>query len=256
MAGPEHATPVPVHWMTAFLDSEAGSASATERFWSGVTGHAISERRGAQDEFATLLPPRGAPYLKVQVVGEAPPSAVHLDLHTGDVDGLSTRARSLGAEVRPHVPGYAVCTSPGGLTFCIVDHRADGEPPPPAGWPGGRSIVDQVCLDIPPGRWEAECAFWAGLTGWELFDVGEEHPEFRRLRAPAGLALQFLLQRLDDEQPTVTTHLDLSADDRDAEVERHLGLGASDPHRYDWWTSLRDPAGRRYCVTRRHPRSS
>jgi hypothetical protein len=94
------------------------------------------------------------------------------------------------------------------------------------------------------------------LTGWELFDVGEEHPEFRRVRAPAGQPLQFLLQRLDDEQPVVTAHLDLSADDRDAEVARHLGLGATEPERYDWWTSLGDPAARRYCVTRRRPRPS
>ena len=254
MTGPEHVTPDPVRWVTAFLDTEADSSSATEQFWSAVTGYAVSQRRGAQDEFATLVPPRGAPYLKVQVVGEAPPGRVHLDLHTDDVDGLSTVARSLGAEVRPTIVGYAVCMSPGGLTFCIVGHHPSGEAPPPTGWPGGRSMVDQVCLDIPPGRWEAECAFWPGLTGWELFDVGEEHPEFRRLRAPADLALQFLLQRLDDEQPIVTAHLDLSADDRDTEVERHLGLGGADPQRYDWWTSLRDPAGRRYCVTRRRPR--
>ena len=64
------------------------------------------------------------------------------------------------------------------MSFCLVDHpmtRAAG----PASWPGGRSIVDQVCLDIPPSVWEEECRFWADLTGWELYDV-DSHHEFLR----------------------------------------------------------------------------
>jgi len=42
----------------------------------------------------------------------------------------------------------------------------------------------------------------------------------------------------------------------DAEVERHVGLGASVVRRVPGdWTTLRDPAGREYCVTGRAPRA-
>ena len=47
-------------------------------------------------------------------------------------------------------------------------------------------------------------------------------------------------------------HLDLQADDREAEVERLLGLGATLVHDKDeWgvrWTTLTDPEGNEFCV--------
>ena len=49
-------------------------------------------------------------------------------------------------------------------------------------------------------------------------------------------------------------HLDLAADDRDAEVARHLALGATEVARARGWTVLTDPVGTTYCVTRRTPR--
>ena len=60
-------------------------------------------------------------------------------------------------------------------------------------------------------------------------------------------------ERLDDEQPVVTGHVDLAADDVDAEVERHGVLGAREVRRTPHWVTLLDPAGRAYCVTRRKP---
>ena len=62
-----------------------------------------------------------------------------------------------------------------------------------------------------------------------------------------------LLQRLGDERPTVGAHLDLAADDRDAEVARQVAAGAEVVSRTDGWTVLRDPAGMAYCVTGRAP---
>ena len=112
-------------------------------------------------------------------------------------------------------------------------------------------MVDQVCLDIPPEMWDAECDFWASQTGWELFDGGT--PEFRRLRKPAGHPLNILLQRLDSEGGHVRAHLDLSADDREAEVRHHEGLGATVVSVHEGWTVMRPPAGPVYCITRRTP---
>lgn len=239
-----------VTWLTAFLDTVAEQAAETESFWCRVTGYHLSPRRGAHDEFASLLPEDGDPHLKVQTVGRATPAGLHLDLHTDDIPALAEQAAALGASTTPQDAGFVVARSPGGMTFCVVGHSAS-RAAKPAVWPEGRSVVDQVCLDIPPSRWEDECRFWADLTGWELVDV-EPDDEFRRLRRPPHLAIQLLLQRLDDEQPAVTGHLDLGADDYLAETDRHLALGATEVRRTPHWVTLLDPSGRAYCVTR-HP---
>ena len=237
-----------VRWVTAFLDTAEERADDAEVFWSRVTGYRVSPRRGRRDEFATLLPPDGDPFLKVQRVVQSPPGGLHLDLHTADVASLAERAEELGATASYLEEGYVVCGSPGGMTFCVVGHPAERRPEP-AAWPGGRSLVDQVCLDIPPSRWDSEVAFWEALTGWER---GRQSGEFGRLVRPEGQPLMFLLQRLDDEQPGVTAHLDLGSDDADAEAARHVALGATEVRRADGWITLLDPSGRAYCVTR-HP---
>jgi hypothetical protein len=237
-----------VGWLTAFLDSPEDTASATERFWAAVTGSRVSDRRGPRREFATLVPDQGDPFLRVQEVVQSAPGAMHLDVHTDDVRGLAAVAERLGATSSYHELGYVVCGSPGGLTFCIVGYPGVRRPAPQS-WPGGRSLVDQVCLDIPPSRFVAETAFWAELTGWQpRHDVGSE---FAALARPDGQPLRILLQRLDEEQPVVTMHLDLACDDRDAEEQRHRSLGADFVRRTDEWTTMRDPAGRDYCLTRR-----
>jgi Glyoxalase-like domain len=234
-------------WLTAFLDTDEDRAGEAERFWCAVTGSLLSERRGSRGEFVTLLPPDGDAFLKAQKVGQSPPGGLHLDLHTDDVAGLAARAEELGADASYHELGYVVLGSPGGLTFCIVGHSG-GRRPGPVLWSGGRSLVDQVCLDIPPSRFDSEVAFWRELTGWDQV-LKAEDSEFARLARGDGMPLQLLLQRLDDEQPVVTAHLDLACDDRDAEVARHVELGASVVRRTDGWTTLRDPSGREYCVT-------
>jgi Glyoxalase-like domain len=62
-----------------------------------------------------------------------------------------------------------------------------------------------------------------------------------------------MLQRLDDGDGPVRMHLDLASENRDAEVERHEGLGGRVVRRTEQWTTLLDPSGRAYCVTRRNP---
>lgn len=241
-----------VRWVTAFLDTAEESSDAAESFWSQVSGYRLSTRRGPREEFATLQPPTGDAHLKVQRVFQTPPGALHVDLHTDDVRGLAERAEELGATASYLDAGYVVCGSPGGMTFCVVGHPGASRTEPTT-WPGGRSMVDQVCLDIPPSRWEDECAFWADLTGWAVSDH-DTFAEFRRAAVPDGLALGLLLQRLDDEQPVVTGHLDVASDDLSAEVARHDALGATEVRRNDTWVTLTDPTGRAYCITRRRPR--
>lgn len=222
---------VPVSWITAFIDLPAPSWEPGIAFWSGVTATELSPVRGADGEFATLLTSNGEAFLRVQRTGAERPG-VHLDLHGSEQE-------------------WEVRTSPGGFSFC-VNTDAGGARPEPVVWPGGHtSLVDQVCLDIPPDGYEAECAFWAEQTGWELAPTSA--PYMTQLVRPAGMPLRVLLQRRDEGVGPVRAHLDLATTDREAEVARHLALGATVDGGGPRWTRLLDPTGLVYCVTDRDP---
>src|SRR6476646_4045499 len=115
MRGPCHGygASVAVTWLTAFLDTAAPEAAATEAYWVVVTGWPLSPRRGENGEFASLQPSDGDGPVRVQVVGTQPPGGMHLDVHTDDVDRQVEQARGLGAEMRDTGLGYAVGRSAG-----------------------------------------------------------------------------------------------------------------------------------------------
>lgn len=220
-----------VRWLTAFLDFPAPVYDAGVAFWRAVTGFGLSAARGSAGEFATLLPPEGDAHLRVQRVGSGEPR-VHLDVH------------------RVGQP-FEVHRSPGGLAFCLVGEPGERRTAP-ADWGTHASAVDQVCLDIPSSRYDAECAFWADLTGWPVGEV--DRPEFRRLADPPGASMRVLLQRLDESDGPVRAHLDLATSDRGLETARHQSLGALVQRVHDQWTVLTDPTGLAYCITDRAPR--
>jgi len=239
-------------WIVAFLDFPGDSHEAAADFWARVTGFERGPQRGEEGQFATLVPPTGTDYLRVQRLEEHTPR-VHLDLHVDDPATAAREAAALGAVVlESPYDDLRTMRSPGGLVFCFVP-EPDGERPPATSWPDGRtSYVDQVCLDIPPSRYDDELEFWAAVTGWRRRDP-RPGSEFGRLTPGPEQPLQLLLQRLDDEQDAVTAHLDWSASDREAEVAAHVAAGAEVQGRFEGWTVLRDPAGLTYCVTRRRP---
>jgi len=227
-----------VRWVTGFLDTPSRVA---EPFWQAVTGSRLSARRGPGGEFATLVPTGGDAYLRVQVVGDGPARA-HLDMHVDDVPAQAGRAVALGAVVVLDDGELVVLRSPAGLLFCLVPWS--GEAVRPA---GGRSLVDQMCLDVPVGAFDAEADFWAAMTGWPR--RAGSLPEFDFLVRPDGMPLRLLLQRVGGT--TAGMHIDLACTDRAAEVAWHRELGAEVVGGYERWTTLRDPAGRAYCITDR-----
>jgi hypothetical protein len=241
----------PVHWVSVFLDVPDDQVERTVSYWTAVTGSTLGDTTGDHDEFLALQPAVGDPCLWVQRIQEGPVST-HPDLYVEDVDAAAQDAVGLGASTIGRFDGLVVLSSPGGLPFCLVRHRGQHLRPEPFGPSGKRSLVDQICLDIPPGRFDNECRFWAALTGWELTDENRDD-EFRRLVRPSAVPYAFLLQRLDDEQPAVTAHLDLSCEDRDAETERHEALGGRRVRRTEWWTVMQDAAGITYCNTGKNP---
>ena len=234
-----------VRWITGFLDSPSAEV---ESFWSAVTGATLSQRRDG-GVFATLVPAGGDAYLRVQVTG-APPRT-HCDLHVVDVPRAAGEAVALGARVVREAGDLVVLGSPAGIEFCLVPWRGEAVRPGAVRWPGGqRSVVDQLSLDVPVARFEAEADFWAGLTGWPR--RAANLPEFEFLRRPAGMPVRLLMQRIGAAAAGV--HVDLACDDVAAEVARHVGLGAQVVRRVPGdWTTLRDPSGREYCVTGRSP---
>ena len=219
-------------WVTAFIDLPAERYEAGVAFWRGVTGYGLSEARGEDGEFATLVPAVGDPFLRVQRTADGS-AGLHLDLHHPD-------------------QAFRVLRSPGGLAYCEVSGDR-GERPPPATWPGGHhSLVDQVCLDIPTAAYDEECAFWAERTGWPVLEIPARR-EFQALVRPADQPIRVLLQRVEDDRPRVTAHFDIGTDDRAAETARHEALGATVTRRHQWWTVLHDPTGAAYCITDRDP---
>lgn len=243
-----------VTWLTAFLDFPREPPGLFERgcsFWQAVTSATVSPPRGGSSEFVTLAPPDGDAFVRVQRTG-AQRAGCHLDVHVDDVERGTEQALSLGA-LPPPAGGRLGLRSPGGLAFCVVHDGGERQRPAPCTWAGGaRSLVDQLCIDVPPTAFEAETGFWAALTGWEL--RRGSRPEFCYLARPAGMPLRLLLQRLDDaEAGQGRGHLDLACDDVPAECRRHLALGATLVRQMPNWTTLADPTGLEYCVTRRDP---
>lgn len=235
-------------WLTAFIDLPARSFDPAVRFWSDVTGYAVSPPRGDHGEFATLEPPDADAHLKVQRLADGGPR-IHLDVHVPDPRAAARQAETLGAEVvADH--GYVVVRSPGGLTACFVSHPASTVARP-AEWPDGRSMVDQVCLDVPASSHARECDFWASVLGHECVP-SPTHEQFSRITVP-GQPLRVLVQRLDEPWGEARAHLDVACDDRAGEVRRHASLGATLEAERQHWTVLRDPAGSAYCITDRSP---
>ena len=173
-----------VRWVWLFLDSPRADAERSWRFWAQVTGWDLSSTRGDDDEFATLLPPRGDSWLKLQAVADGP-SGIHLDLDVEDVHAAAARAEHLGA-TRTGVIGdtVVILRSPGGLAFCLTTWRGDADQVRD----GVPDLLDQVCLDIPQDRHAAEVAFWSGLTGWAWADAEEPELSFCAARPASRCA--------------------------------------------------------------------
>ncbi len=172
-----------------------------------------------------------------------------------DLAAACETAVGLGGGVVANCGGDAdlvVLRSPGGLAFCLTPSGSEQlRPAPVRGASGRRSLVDQVCLDIEAERFDDELAFWSALTGWPT--QAGRLTEFAFLQRPPATPLRLLFQRLGSPPPTrrVSAHLDLACEDRDAEERVHRGLGATVLRRTPFWTTLADPAGRPYCLTRR-----
>lgn len=239
---------IDVRWLWAFLDTPALQADQSCQFWTTVTRSTRSPVRGSSGEFSTLVPSRGDAWVKLQSVLDGP-GGVHLDLDVDDVTVAAQIAQGLGAE---HVGTLGDCVivlrSPGGLAFCLTPSSDRAHHQVRTGEP---DLLDQVCVDVPTETHDQETAFWSALTGWD--HVTSDAAGFSYLARPADQPLRLLFQRLDEPTGPARAHLDIACVDRAATRAAHCAAGASVVEDYAFWTVLRDPTGRAYCLTDRSP---
>ncbi len=104
---------------------------------------------------------------------------------------------------------------------------------------------------------ERLAGWWAEQTG---ASVGETNGGFYVMVSGGGLPCLLAFQKVDDPTPGKNkVHLDLTADDLDAEVQRLVGSGAELVERrgdeHFRWVTLADPDGNQFCVAGRHEAS-
>jgi hypothetical protein len=245
---------MPIQWLAVFADVAQSQVGTAVSFWTAVTRSLPGGPRGELDEYIPLTAQGEDPCLWIQRTARPDnESGWHLDLVVDDVDAAVSVASRLGASTVRRVRGLATLTSPAGLPFCLVMNEREYRRPEPRLWPSGqRSLLDQVCIDIPAAEYEPEARFWKGLTGWQR--PGRDLREFELLEPPGQLPLRILLQRLGKADcGAVRAHVDLACDDVAAETRRHESLGAVIVRVAEHWTTLNDPCGLAYCITDRDP---
>ena len=117
--------------------------------------------------------------------------------------------------------------------------------------------IDWVTIDSPDPAKLAP--FWTEALGYRVAEDEDDDGAREILLAPPegedGPRL-LLLEVHDEKVVKNRLHLDLRPDDRDAEVERLIGLGATrvDIGQGDvTWVVLADPDGNEFCVLRALP---
>jgi catechol 2,3-dioxygenase-like lactoylglutathione lyase family enzyme len=107
-----------------------------------------------------------------------------------------------------------------------------------------RILLRTVVFDYPSEIHDAGLRFWQAALDAHA-RRGRTHPEYHVLEHPAALG-SLLVQNLSVGAGRL--HLDIEADDTDAEVDRLVSAGAVVVERIDDWIVLRDPAGLLFCV--------
>lgn len=103
-------------------------------------------------------------------------------------------------------------------------------------------IIDCQTPDL-----QSAAGFWSGALGMELRELpGAEGDKYLRLVDPAG-RLHVEVQSVDHPS---RVHLDIEADDIEAEVRRLEALGATRVAQVQTWWVMQAPTGQRFCVVR------
>ena len=115
-----------------------------------------------------------------------------------------------------------------------------------------RSRLAGFIIDCKTGDLDAAADFWAQALGCRVADrdAGDGSAEYQMLGDTPG-ELHIEVQKV--AHPS-RVHLDIEADDVDAEAERLVKLGAKKIAYIKRWWVMEAPTGQRFCVVRmKHP---
>lgn len=108
--------------------------------------------------------------------------------------------------------------------------------------------IASICIDTDDATRASE--FWQKVTG---YDVAFDMDGYVMLSDPAGAGASLAFQVVPEPRAGKNRiHVDLSAEDLDAEVDRILGLGATEVRRVEEagfrWVTLTDADGNEFDV--------
>jgi len=115
-----------------------------------------------------------------------------------------------------------------------------------------RSRLSGFIIDCKTDDLDAAADFWAQALGCRIADraAGDETAEYQMLGDTPG-DLHIEVQKV--EHPS-RVHLDIEADDIDAEADRLQRLGARKIAFVKRWWVMEAPTGQRFCVVKmKHP---
>jgi len=111
-----------------------------------------------------------------------------------------------------------------------------------------RSKLCGFIIDCRTDDLGAAAGFWGGALGMEIRALpGEEGDKYVRL-VDRNSELHIEVQKVDHPS---RVHLDIEADDIEAEVRRLEALGAKRLQQVHSWVVMEAPTGHRFCVVRR-----
>jgi catechol 2,3-dioxygenase-like lactoylglutathione lyase family enzyme len=99
-------------------------------------------------------------------------------------------------------------------------------------------------VDVPSPDYDRAVAFWTAALGKEP-QVTEKFPDYSQYDEVTP-GVYFMVQATGDD--TLRVHVDFESEDRDADVTRLVGLGASEVSRSHHWAVMHDPVGTTFCV--------
>jgi predicted enzyme related to lactoylglutathione lyase len=110
-----------------------------------------------------------------------------------------------------------------------------------------KSRLAGFIIDCNTNDLESAARFWSAALGYSLKDrAAESSPIYRQLETgPTDVHIE--VQRVQHES---RVHLDIEADDIEAEVRRLEGLGAKRVQQIQTWWVMEAPTGQRFCVVR------
>lgn len=108
-----------------------------------------------------------------------------------------------------------------------------------------KSRLGALIIDCKTDDLTAAAAFWTAALGYDAA-AQQSDDRYVSLVGPSG-EVAISLQKVEHES---RIHLDIEADDIDAEVTRLLALGATEVTRMKGWVVLQAPSGHRFCVVK------